>query len=180
MNPRLLTIASLILAAPSLMFAQAKPKPPHTPPPAVIRHTAVVHADKDAARDAAEAAAKANKTAEKNAEKTEKTSEKSEKSALRVAEDERLLTKGIRLTASQRRQIESIDKSYDAQYRALRHSEQTADKTARKNHTPDDDAAFNAQLSTLQTQEQAALRATLTPSQQTIFDKNVLKLGKHK
>ena len=84
------------------------------------------------------------------------------------------------MTRSERRQWETIEKNYDKQYRDLQKTENTADRTARKNHTVDDDAAFNAQLSSLELNERNALRATLTPQQQTIFDANVAKLSKPK
>ena len=177
---RITTLASLILAAPTLALAQGKTKPPHVPAHVVVTKPAVAHADKDAARDAAEAARKANNAADKVADKSEKTGEKSENSALWLAHDNKLLTKGIKLTSSEETQIKAIEKNYDAQYRTLRESEKKADNTAKKTGAVDSDAAFNAQLSTLQTNERAALRATLTTQQQSIFDSNVLKLGTKK
>ena len=180
---RVLTLVSLILATPSLALAQGKSKPPHVPPPAVVRKSAVVHNDlgkNDAAKDAAKAARDANKAADKIADKSERAAEKSEHSALKLARDEKLLTRGITLTPSEEAQIKAIEKNYDAQYRALRQSDKQSDKTTKKNGTADDNAAFLAQLSTLETQERTALRAALTPQQQAIFDSNVSKLSSHK
>ena len=56
----------------------------------------------------------------------------------------------------------------------------SADNAARKNGTTDSDAAFEAQLSQLKTQERADMRAVLTPDQQAAFDANVTKAAKRK
>ena len=167
-----LALASVVIAAPSLVFAQ---KPAKAPPVHVVKpHTVAPKTPKnDVAEDAA-------KRADKVADKTEKAEEKSEKLALHTALAEHRLDKGLKLTATERRQWEAIEKNYDKQYRDLRKTENTADRTARKNHTVDDDAAFNAQLSSLELNERNALRATLTSQQQSIFDANVAKLSKPK
>ncbi len=168
-----LAIASLVVAAPSMVLGQ-KPAKVHTPTAVVKPHAVVPHVPKnDVAEDAA-------KKADKIADKTEKAEEKTEHLALKTAHEERKLDKGIKLTASERRQWEAIEKNYDQQYRDLRKTENTADRTARKNNTVDNDAAFNAQLSSLELNERNALRATLTPQQQSIFDANVAKLSKPK
>ena len=168
-----LAVASLFVAAPSLAFGQ-KPAKVHTTATVVKPHAVVEHLPKnDAAEDAA-------KKADKIADKTEKTEEKSEHLALKRAHEERKLDKGLKLTPTQKRQWEVIEKNYDQQYRNLRKSEETADRTARKTNTVDNDAAFNAQLSSLQVNERNALRATLTIQQQSIFDANVLNLSKPK
>jgi len=169
-----IALASLVVAAPSLVFAQ---KPAKVPPPVhvVKPHTTVV--PKTPKNDVAEDAAK---RADKIADKTEKAEEKSEHLALHTALSEHRLDKGLKLTASERRQWETIEKNYDKQYRDLRKTENTADRNARKNNTVDDDAAFNAQLSSLELNERNALRATLTTQQQSIFDANVAKLSKPK
>lgn len=168
-----IALASLIVATPSLVLAQKSAKV-HTPPVHVAKPA---EAPKTPKNDVAEDAAK---RADKIADKAEKTEEKSEHTALKTALAEHRLDKGLKLTASERRQWETIEKNYDKQYRDLRKSENTADRTAKKTHTVDDDAAFNAQLSTLELNERNALRATLTPSQQTIFDTNVANLSKPK
>ena len=177
-----LALTLLVVAAPSLAFGQ---KPKDHPPPPVAKHTVVPHVPKnDVAKDAAKDAAKkadevADKT-EKATDKAEKAEEKGEHLALKRALAEHRLDEGLKLTRAERRQWETIEKNYDKQYRDLRKTDNAADRAARKNKTVDDDAAFNAQLSSLELNERNALRATLTPQQQTIFDANVVKLSKPK
>ena len=169
-----LAVASLVVAAPSLVYGQ-KPGKVHTPVHVVKPHTIVQKTvPKTPRNDAAEDAAK---SAEKIANKTEKAEERNEHLELKTALAEHRLDGGLKLTSSERRQCETIEKNYNRQYRDLRKTENTADRTAQKNKTVDDDAAFNAQLSTLALNERNALRATLTPQQQSIFDANVLKLS---
>lgn len=164
-----LALASLFVAAPSLIYAQ-KPVKVHAP----VHHTVVPKTPKnDVAEDAA-------KRADKIADKTEKAEEKTEHLDLKAALAEHRLDKGLKLTPSERRQWEAIEKNYDKQYRDLRKTENTADRTARKTNTVDNDAAFNAQLGSLELNERNALKATLTPQQQLIFDANVAKLSKPK
>jgi hypothetical protein len=175
---RILALASLVVAAPSLAIAQGKPKTTHVRPavskPSVVRNDAgKLKPDKNALK--AEKTLKAEKVL-----KAEKAEEKAEHSALKIAEADKRLTQGIKLTPEQRKQINDIEKNYHDQFQTLRRDEHTADKTAKKNGTPDDDAAFLAQLATLQANERAALRALLSPAQQAIFDANVVKLDSHK
>jgi hypothetical protein len=180
-----LTLASLFLAAPSLALAQkaGKPTPPLAPLHTVVHHDVVHHntvtpkTDKDADNDAAE---KAAKTGNKTALNTLKADEKTEHRDLKAAHDEKHLLRGIHLTASETAQINTIEKNYDAQLRALTKTEKTDDRTARKTHTADTDVSFDSQLASLNTQERADLRATLTPSQQAMFDANVASLLKPK
>jgi hypothetical protein len=169
-----LALALLVATAPSLVFGQ-KPAKVHTPPVHVVKsHTVVPKTPKnDVAEDAA-------KRADKIADKTAKTEEKTEHIALKTALAEHGLDKGLKLTATERRQWETIEKNYDKQFRDLRKTENTADRTARKTNTVDNDATFNAQLSSLELNERNALRATLTPQQQSIFDANVANLSKPK
>lgn len=180
-----LTLASLLAAFPSLALAQkpGKPTPPVTPMHTVVHHTTVHNGvvkpktDADAAEDVAE---KTAKTANKTALNTAKADEKTEHRELIAAHHENRLLHGIKLTAAERAQINTIEKNYDAQLRALSKTEKTEDRTARKTHTADTDASFETQLTTLETQEQANLRAALTPSQQVQFDANVAKFSKPK
>jgi len=169
-----LALGSLMMAAPSLVFGQ-KPAKVHTPPVHVIKpHTVATPAQKnDVVKDV-------TKRNEKLAEKTEKSEERTEHLELKAALAEHRLDHGLKLTASQRHQWESIERNYDTQYRNLGKTEHAADRTARKTHTVDDDATFNAQLSSLDLNERNALRATLTPQQQSIFDANVAKFSKPK
>jgi Spy/CpxP family protein refolding chaperone len=195
-----LTIATMIIAAPS--FASAQGKAPHPAPPVVMGKSAPVRQDNRAdkiadkaertadrnadrtARNADKAADKsahiADKAADKAAAKAERSADKTEHSEFKAAHEQKLLTKGIRLTPAEKKQVKAIEKKYDAQYRSIRKNEVAADNAARKNGTADSDAAFQAQVSQLQVQERAEIRAVLTPEQQAIFDKNVTKLSSHK
>src|ERR1700693_1433497 len=162
-----LAVATLIVATPSLSFAQGKA--PQPTPPVGTGKSAPVRQD-----------SRADKTADKSERKTDRTVDKSERisykierSELKFAHDQKLLTKGIRLTSAEKKQIKAIEKKYDADYRDLRQKEVAADKTAKKNGTADSDVAFQSQLSQLQTQERADMRTALTPQQQSIFDTNV-------
>ena len=178
-STRLLALAAMIAVLPSLAVAQGKSQKGHMGPPMTVRKAPVVH-NEIRRNDAAKDAAKASNKADKVADKTERTSEKAERSALDLAHDQKHLTQGIKLTSSEKSQIKAIEKNYDKQYRALRQTDKRSDNTAKKNGTTETDAAFQTQLSQLQTQERAELRAALSPAQQTIFDSNVAKLSTHK
>jgi hypothetical protein len=151
-----LAVATLIVAAPSLSFAQGKA--PHPTP-----------------------------------NKSERITDKIERSELNFAHDQKLLTKGIRVTSAEKKQLKPIEKKYDADYRDLLQKAKAADRAAKKNGTvsgshqglkvlpqPLSDATFQSQLSQLQTQERTDMRAVLTPPQQSIFDSNVTKLSTRK
>jgi hypothetical protein len=103
------------------------------------------------------------------------------------------VTKGIRVTSAEKKQLKPIEKKYDADYRDLLQKAKAADRAAKKNGTvsgshqglkvlpqPLSDATFQSQLSQLQTQERTDMRAVLTPPQQSIFDSNVTKLSTRK
>ena len=198
---RIITLTSLIAAVPSIAAAQGKA--PHPAPPIVMGRSAPVRQDNraDKIADKAERAAdrtadqtarnadkvadksarkadriadksarKADKAADKSARKADKAADKSERSELRFAHDQKHLTKGIRMTRAEKSQIKAIEKKYDAQYRALR-KEQKADPS---------NTAFQSQVTQLEIQERADIRAALTADQQSIFDRNVTRLSSHK
>jgi len=193
---KILAVAAAIVATPALAVAQGKA--PHPAPPTTMGKSATVRQDNrpdkiadkaerasdrkadQAARNADKADDKAAHNADKTADKAERASEKTERAELEAAHEQKLLTKGIKLTSAEKKQIKAIEKKYDAQFRSLRKSELAADKGAKKNGTTDVDAAFSAQLSQLQTQERADMRAVLTSQQQSIFDSNVTKQSTHK
>jgi len=132
------------------------------------------------ARNADKVADKSARTADKTADKAERSADKTERSQLKFAHDQKHLTKGIRLTSAEKKQVKAIEKKYDADYRALRQKERADEKASKKNGTTETDAAFQAQVSQLQTQERADIRAVLTAQQQSIFDSNVSKLSTRK
>jgi hypothetical protein len=162
-----LAVATLIVATPSLSFAQGKA--PHPAPPVVMGKSAPVRQDD-----------RADKIADKAERKADRTTDKTERSELKFAHDQKLLTKGIRLTSAEKTQMKPIEKKYAADYRDLRKKEVADDKAAKKNGTTTTDAAFQSQLSQLQTQERADMRGVLTVQQQSIFDSNVSKLSTRK
>jgi hypothetical protein len=191
-----LAVATLIIATPSLAVAQGKAT--HPAPPVVMGKSAPVRqdnrpdkiadqAERKADRAADQTARNADKVADKSAHSTQKAADKAERltdktdrSELKFAHDQKLLTKGIRLTSAEKKQLKAIEKKYDANYRNLRKNEVAADKAAKKNGTAESDVAFQTQLSQLQTQERADMRAVLTTQQQSIFDSNVTKLSTSK
>lgn len=102
------------------------------------------------------------------ARKTElKADEKSENHEFSSARKEPdMLMRHIKLTPAEHKQVNVIRKKYDDQFKALEKQEKTADKTNGS------EAALMTQLTQLRAQEQAELRAILTPAQQTAFDAN--------
>lgn len=173
-----LALASLIIAAPSLAVAQGKAT--HPAPPVVMGKSAPVRQDDRADKIADKAERKTDRTADKTARNADKVTDKTDRAELKFVHDQKLLTKGIRLTPAEKKQFKAIEKKYDADFRNLRKNEVAADKAAKKNGTADSDVAFQAQLSQLQTQERADMRAVLTTQQQSIFDSNVTKLSTRK
>jgi hypothetical protein len=190
-----LALAAVIVAAPSLAVAQKAPHPTHPTPPVVMGNSAPVRqddrpdkladkGDRTAERTADQTARNKDKAADKSArnmekatDKTERSADKFERSQLKFAHEQKLLTKGIKLTVAEKKSLKAIEKNFDAQYRVLHQKELAADKAAKKNGTVESDVAFEGQLATLQTQERDQMRAVLTPSQQIVFNSNVTKLS---
>ena len=185
------TLATLIIVAPSLAVAQGKA--PHPAPPVVMGKSAPVRQDNRPDKIADKAERKADRTADQTARNADKAADKTERSELKFAHDQKLVTKGIRLTSAEKKQVKAIEKKYDADYRSLRQNELAANKAAKKNGTaggshaglkavpqPLSDATFQSQLLQLQTQERSDMRSALTPQQQSIFDSNVTKLSTRK
>ena len=123
----------------------------------------------------------------------DRISDKIERSEHNFAREQKLLTKGIRLTSAERHQLKAIEKKHDADYRDILQKAKASERAVRKYGTPGgshegmktlpqphSDAVFLSQLAQLQTQERADMRAALTPSHQSIFDSNVSKLSTRK
>jgi hypothetical protein len=122
------------------------------------------------------AADKAAKVADKKDDKADKAAakkdEKTEASALKEARSEpKSLLKGIKLSKTEKKSVNDIQKKYDGQLKDLEKQAKASEKAG----TPD--ATLVAKIDALRTQERADLRATLTPAQVTAFDKNVAGLG---
>jgi hypothetical protein len=139
--------------------------------------SAPVRQDDRADKIADKSERKADRTADQAARNADKATDKTDRAELKFAHDQKLLTKGIRLTRAEKKQIKAIEKKYDANFRDLRKKEVAADRAAKKNGTADSDAAFQTQLSQLQAQERTDVRGVLTTQQQSIFDSNVAKLS---
>ncbi|MGA2383574.1 MAG: hypothetical protein ABSG61_09075 [Gemmatimonadales bacterium] len=75
-----------------------------------------------------------------------------------------MLLNGITLTADQQAKIDSIQKDYQAKMPAMTPGQMP-------------DSASRAQRFELMRQQNMAIRAVLTPDQQTIFDKNVADMN---
>lgn len=110
---------------------------------------------------------------EKREDRTEKRAERGENRAERTVlrdahEQSRYLLRGLQLSGAERRQVREIDRKYEAQIRALRKDEKSADKAGAET-----DAAFTQRVGALTAQERADIRAVLTPAQQARFDANI-------
>jgi len=190
-----LAIATLIIATPSLAAAQGKAT--HPAPPVMGKSAPVRQDDRtdkvadkteraadrtadQTARNADKAADKSARNTGKAADKAERATDKTDRAELKFAHEQKLVTKGIRLTPAEKKQFKAIEKKYDADYRDLRKKEVAADRAAKKSGTASTDAAFQTQLSQLQAQERTDMRAVLTTQQQSIFDSNVAKLSTRK
>jgi len=100
---------------------------------------------------------------------------KEETAALHRARTEpRALLKGVKLTKAERTSVADIEKRYSTQLRDLAKQEDAAEKAG----TPD--AAVVSRIDAIRTQERADLRAALSASQQTRFDKNASALDAKK
>ena len=142
--------------------------PAHAPMPHAERPAKTDH---ESAMGAAHEATKAEQGHDKESTREAKTENRTEHVALRDARDQSShLLKGVRLTAAERRQVKEIDKKYDAQLKALRKDEKTADKAG----GVDSDAAYQQKIAALATQERADIRAVLPVAEQARYDANVL------
>jgi len=190
-----LAIATLIIATPSLAVAQGKAT--HPAPPVMGKSAPVRQDDRtdkvadkteraadrtadQTARNADKAADKSARNTKRAADKAERLTDKTDRAELKFAHDQKLVTKGIRLTPAEKKQFKAIEKKYDADYRDLRKKEVAADRAAKKSGTVSSDVAFQTQLSQLQAQERTDMRAVLTTQQQSVFDSNVTRLSTRK
>ena len=144
------SVASLaIIGAATTAHAQAKPKPVTT------------------AKHEAKPPTAAAKTAEAKMEHAEHK-------AFDVAESEPgKVLKGIKLTKTEQTQVNTIKKKYRDQVRDLRKTHEAAEKAGTEN-----DSQIAAKVQAIVDQENAELRAALTPAQQATFDKNLAKIKK--
>lgn len=164
------TVAALMALSASVAHAQ-KGKAPAGPPITTHGQTKA-----NAAAANGQATAQASRT-DADADKAAKTADKSEDAAERAAvkatrSQPKALLKGIKLSKTQEKSVDSIQKKYDDQLKALDKQEDAAEKAGTST------TAIDAKISALGTQERADLRAVLDPSQVTQFDKNASAIGK--
>lgn len=130
-------------------------------------------ANEAAAKGQVTAEAKRTDAAEDKAAKiADKKEDAAERGSIKAARNEQkeLLT-GIKLSRTEKKTVDDIEKKYESQLKDLE-KQQTA---AEKSGTPD--ASIASKIETLRTQERTDLRAVLTPAQTTQFDKNASTLG---
>ncbi len=163
-NAAIPAILGVILCAQAAHAQHGKIVP--SPPPAP--HLKVAHAAAPKQEKPVPPVTKPGEAARKAAQATDKVEDKLEHSVR--SEPNRLLA-GITLTASERTQIEAIEKKYADQLKLLVKQDQAADKAG----TPTSDIT---QVTALRDAERAELRAALTSTQQAQFDTNVADLGK--
>jgi hypothetical protein len=154
----------------SANVASAQKARPAGPPATTHGQT---KANEAAAKGQATAEAKRTDAAEDKAAKTtEKKEDATERASIKAARGEpKELLNGIRLSKTEEKSVDDIEKKYESQLKDLEKQETAAEKSG----TPD--ASIASKIETLRTQERADLRAVLTPAQTTQFDKNATTLG---
>ena len=117
---------------------------------------------------------KSQEAATKTAKAAAKAEERAENRAFEMAESQpdRLLH-SIKLTKTERGQVNAIKKKYHKQLSDMHKAHETAEKAGKGN-----DAQAAAEFTNIADQERAELRAVLTAAQQATFDKNAAKIKK--
>ncbi len=130
-------------------------------------------ASQAAAKGQATAEAKRTDAAEDKAARTaEKKEDAAERASIKAARNEpKELLEGIKLSKTEKKAVEDLEKKYEGQLKDLEKQRTAAEKSG----TPD--ASIASKIATLRTQERTDLRAVLTPAQTTQFDKNVSTLS---
>ena len=165
------TVAALIALSASVARAQ-KGKPAPAGPP-VTTHGQTKANDAAASGQATAEASRTDADADKAARTTDKNDDAAARAALKTTRGQpKELLKGIKFSKTQEKSVDSIQKKYDDQLKALEKQEDAAEKAG----TPTTSIA--TKISALGTQERADLRAVLNPSQVTQFDKNASMIGK--
>lgn len=126
-----------------------------------------------AAKGQATAEAKRTDAAEDKAAKTaEKKEDATERASIKAARSEpKELLDGIKLSKTEKKSVDDIEKKYEGQLKDLENQQTAAEKSG----TPD--ASIASKIAALRTQERTDLRAVLSPAQSTQFDKNAATLG---
>jgi hypothetical protein len=166
-------MAASMLVALSAGVASAQKVKPAGPP---ITTHGEIKANANAAKGQANAEAKrTDAAADKAARDADKKEDAAERAALKAAHSEPgKLLKGIKLTKSERKSVEDIERKYDKQLKDLDKQEDAAEKAGKP------DPSIASKIDALRAQEQTDLRAILTPDQVKQFDKNVAAIGSKK
>lgn len=130
-------------------------------------------ANEAAAKGQATAEAKRTDAGEDKAAKTAvKKEDAAERASIKAARNEpKELLEGIKLSKTEKKAVDDIEKKYESQLKDLERQQTAAEKSG----TPD--ASITSKIETLRTQERTDLRAVLTPAQTTQFDKNASTPG---
>ena len=167
------TIQLVVAGALVAMSAGAvRAQKPHPAGPPIVTHGQTKANDAAAKGQANAEAKRTDADADKAAKAADKKEDSSERAALKAARnDPKALLKGIKLTKTEDKSVDAIQKKYEAQLKDLDKQEDAAEKSG----TPTTSIA--SKIAALRTQEQADLRAVLSPLQLNQFDKNASALG---
>jgi hypothetical protein len=166
-------VAASMLVAISAGVASAQKAKPAGPPVTTHGET---KANTHAAKGQANAEAKrTDADADKAARDADKKEDAAERAAMKAAHNQpHELLKGIKLTKSEKKSVEDIEKKYDKQLKDLEKQEDAAEKAGKP------DPSIASKIDALRAQEQADLRAVLSPDQVKQFDKNAAAIGSKK
>jgi hypothetical protein len=164
--------AGMLVAISAAVVSAQKVKPAGPP---MTTH-GEIKANAAAAKGQANAEAKrTDADADKAAREADKKEDHAERAAMKAAHNEpQKLLKGIKLTKSEKKSVEDIEKKYDQQLKDLDKQEDAAEKAGKP------DPSIASKIDALRAQEQADLRAVLSPDQVKQFDKNAAAIGSKK
>ena len=159
-----LMTAAVCLLAFSVAASAQKAKPAGPP----VTTKGMTQANEHAAKGQATAESKRTEAGErKAANAAPKKEDKAERAEIKAAHEEPgQLLKGIKLTRAERKSVNDVEKKYRDQLKDLSKQEDDAEKAGKPS------ADFASKVAALRTQERADIRALLTASQATQFDKN--------
>jgi hypothetical protein len=164
-----LVVVGMLVA---LSTGAARAQKPHAAGPPITTHGQTKANDAAAKGQANAEAKRADADADKAAKTADKKEDASERAALKAAHNQpKDLLKGIKLSKPEEKSVDAIEKKYEDQLKDLDKQEDAAEKSGAPT------TSIASKIATLRTQEQADLRAVLSPSQVTQFDKNATALG---
>jgi hypothetical protein len=167
-----LTTQLVAAALVAMSAGAARAQKPHAAGPPITTHGATKANDAAAKGQANAEAKRTDADDDKTARAADKKEDASERDALKAARNQpKELLKGIKLSKTEEKSVDAIEKKYQSQLKDLDKQEDAAEKSGAPT-TP-----IASKIAALRTQEQADLRAVLSPSQLTQFDKNASALG---